>query len=201
MDVMFSVSLPTASQNSLLVVQSSSPAVRAQFAGWFVYAMSGQGYNVNAEIMNITTKVGCSPCRRAGLDPGRLASQLSMLYADPGSHPAMQQLAAAHQAATLCMLPGTPGAVHPAHRCSSCVCHRAEPASLANQAQLLAGLCLPWPVSQSATMSTAAPPPSSSSHAGAIAGDIVGGLAALALVSPVLFLLCKLLTLPSHCAD
>ena len=57
---MFSVSLPTASQNSLLVVQSTSPVVRAQFAGWFVYAMSGEGYNVNAEIMNITTKA-CPP--------------------------------------------------------------------------------------------------------------------------------------------
>ena len=56
-DVTFAVALPAASKNSLLVVQSASPVVRAQFAGWFVYAMSGQGYSVNAEITCINAEV------------------------------------------------------------------------------------------------------------------------------------------------
>ena len=57
MDVTFAVALPAASRNSLLVVQSASPVVRAQFAGWFVYAMGGQGYDVNAEITSISAQV------------------------------------------------------------------------------------------------------------------------------------------------
>ena len=56
-DVTFAVALPAASRNSLLVVQSASPVVRAQFAGWFVYAMGGQGYDVNAEITSISAQV------------------------------------------------------------------------------------------------------------------------------------------------
>ena len=56
-DVTFAVALPAASRNSLLVVQSASPVVRAQFSGWFVYAMGGQGYDVNAEITSISAQV------------------------------------------------------------------------------------------------------------------------------------------------
>ncbi len=42
-NVVFSVTLPTASQNSLLVLQSSSDTVRQQFAGWFVTQMAARG--------------------------------------------------------------------------------------------------------------------------------------------------------------
>ena len=42
-NVVFAVTLPTASQNSLLVLQSSSTTVRQQFAGWFVTQMAARG--------------------------------------------------------------------------------------------------------------------------------------------------------------
>ena len=86
--MVFSVNLPTASQNSLLIVQSTSPVVRAQFAGWFVYTMSGEGYNINAEIVNITTVVrgrtlpmhaACRPCH-AGLLHAAADSSLSLVF-------------------------------------------------------------------------------------------------------------------------
>ena len=41
--VVFAVLLPQASQNSLLVLQSNSPVVRKQFAGWFVTQMQARG--------------------------------------------------------------------------------------------------------------------------------------------------------------
>ena len=42
-NVVFAVTLPTASQNSLLVLQTSSATVRQQFAGWFVTQMAARG--------------------------------------------------------------------------------------------------------------------------------------------------------------
>ena len=42
-NVTFAVTLPSASQNSLLVLQSSSPTVRQQFGGWFVTQMAARG--------------------------------------------------------------------------------------------------------------------------------------------------------------
>lgn len=39
----FAVTLPSATQNSLLVLQSASPTVRQQFAGWFVTQMQARG--------------------------------------------------------------------------------------------------------------------------------------------------------------
>ena len=42
-NVVFAVTLPSASQNSLLVLQSSSDTVRQQFAGWFVTQMAARG--------------------------------------------------------------------------------------------------------------------------------------------------------------
>lgn len=42
-NVVFAVTLPSASQNSLLVLQSSSGTVRQQFAGWFVTQMQARG--------------------------------------------------------------------------------------------------------------------------------------------------------------
>lgn len=41
-NVVFAVTLPSASQNSLLVLQQSSPTVRQQFAGWFVTQMQAR---------------------------------------------------------------------------------------------------------------------------------------------------------------
>ena len=41
--VVFAVTLPSATQNSLLVLQSASPTVRQQFAGWFVTQMQARG--------------------------------------------------------------------------------------------------------------------------------------------------------------
>lgn len=42
-DVVFAISLPEASKNSLLVVQSNNPAVTDQFAGWFGIQMAARG--------------------------------------------------------------------------------------------------------------------------------------------------------------
>lgn len=42
-NVVFAVTLPSAAQNSLLVLQNSSPTVRQQFAGWFVTQMQSRG--------------------------------------------------------------------------------------------------------------------------------------------------------------
>lgn len=53
-DVVFAVSLPEASQNSLLVTQSTNPTVRSQFAGWFVSQMQARGYDVNATVQSIS---------------------------------------------------------------------------------------------------------------------------------------------------
>ena len=50
-DVVFGVTLPQASENSLLVLQSNSSQVRAQFAGLFVYAMSTASESPACQIM------------------------------------------------------------------------------------------------------------------------------------------------------
>ena len=52
-NVVFAVTLPTASQNSLLVLQSSSDTVRQQFSGWFVTQMQARGKP--AQLANLLT--------------------------------------------------------------------------------------------------------------------------------------------------
>lgn len=45
-NVTFAVTLPTASQNSLLVLQSNSDKVTQQFSGWFVTQMASRGMSI-----------------------------------------------------------------------------------------------------------------------------------------------------------
>ena len=42
-DTTFAATIPTATSNSLLVLQSQSPQVRNQFGGWFTSQMAARG--------------------------------------------------------------------------------------------------------------------------------------------------------------
>ncbi|KAK9841418.1 hypothetical protein WJX74_005338 [Apatococcus lobatus] len=61
-DTTFAATIPTATSNSLLVLQSQSPQVRNQFGGWFTSQMVARGYTgLSATIENVTLTGAAAP--------------------------------------------------------------------------------------------------------------------------------------------